>query len=79
MGGLTVFVQHGAAFIRQHGMDRCDDRAVRAEIIVVADFDGCIVLYCEIVVEEIPFADFCMFSVMEENRPLHERAFTDFT
>ena len=77
MGGLAVFVQHGAAFIGQHGMDGRDDCAVRAEIVVVADFDGCVVLYCEVVVEEIPFADFCVFSVMEENRPLHEGAFAD--
>ena len=79
MGGLAVFVQHGAAFIRQHGMDRRDDCTVRPEIVVVADFDGCVVLYREVVVEEIPLADFRVFPVVEEDGPLHERAFADFT
>ena len=79
MGGIAVFVQHGAAFVRQHGMDWRDNRAVRAKIVVVADFDGCIVLYREIVVEEISFADFCVDSVVEENRALHERALSDFS
>ena len=79
MGGLAVFVQHGAAFVRQHGMDGRDDRAVRAEVVVVADFDGRVVLYREIVVEEIPLADFRVFPVVEENRALHERALADFS
>lgn len=78
MGRIAVFVQHGAAFVWQHGMDWRDNRAVRAKIVVVADFDGCVVLYREIVVEEIPFADFCVDSVVEENRALHECAFADF-
>ena len=78
MGGIAVFVLHEAAFVRKQRMDGCDNRAVRTEIVVVADFDGCIVLYCEIVVEEISLADFCVFPVVEENRPLHERAFADF-
>ena len=78
MSGIAVFVQHGAAFVWQHGMDWRDNRAVRAKIVVVADFNGCVVLYREIVVEEIPFADFCVDSVVEENRALHERAFADF-
>ena len=78
MGGLAVFVQHGAAFIRQHGMDWRDNRAVRAKVVVVADFDSRIVLYREIVVEEIPPADFRVFPVVEENRALHERALADF-
>jgi len=77
MGGFAVFVQHGAAFVRQHGMDGRDNRAVWAEVIVVANFNGCVILYREIVVEEIPFADFRVFAVMEENRALHERAFAD--
>ncbi len=79
MGGLAVFVQHGAAFIRQHGMDWRDNRAVRTEIVVIADFNGCVVLYREVVVEEIPLADFRVFPVVEEDGPLHERAFADFT
>ena len=78
MGGIAVFVQHGAAFVRQHGMDGRDNRAVRAEIVVVADFNRCVVLYREIVVEEIPLADFRVDSIVEENRALHERAFADF-
>ena len=79
MGGIAVFVQHGATFVRQHGMDWRDNRAVRAKIVVVADFDGCVVLYREIVVEEISFADFRVDSVVEENRALHERALSDFS
>ena len=78
MGGIAVFVLHEAAFVRQQRMDWRDNRAVRPDIVVVADFDGCIVLYREIVVEEIPFADFRVFPVVEENRALHERAFADF-
>lgn len=78
MGGIAVFVLHEAAFVRQQRMDGCDNRAVRSEIVVVSDFDGCIVLNREIVVEEIPFADFRVFPVVEENRALHERAFADF-
>ena len=78
MGGIAVFVLHEAAFVRKQRMDGCDNRAVRSEIVVVSDFDGCIVLNREIVVEEIPFADFRVFPVVEENRALHERAFADF-
>ena len=78
MGGIAVFVLHEAAFVRKQRMDGCDNRAVRTEIVVVSDFNGCIVLNREIVVEEISLADFCVFPVVEENRPLHERAFADF-
>ena len=78
MGGIAILVLHEAAFVRKQRMDGCDNRAVRAEIVVVSDFDGCIVLNREIVVEEISLADFCVFPVVEENRPLHERAFADF-
>ena len=76
---MGVLVQHGAAFVRQHGMDGRDNRAVRAEVVVVADFDGRVVLYREIVVEEIPLADFRVFPIVEENRALHERALSDFS
>ena len=78
MGGIAVFVLHEAAFVRKQRMDGCDNRAVRTEIVVVTDFDGCIVLYREIVVEKVPLADFRVFSIVEENRTLHERAFADF-
>ena len=78
MGGIAVFVLHEAAFVRKQRMDGCDNRAVRTEIVVVSDFNGCIVLNREIVVEEISLADFRVFPVVEENRALHERAFADF-
>ena len=79
MAGITLLVQHGPAFVGQHGVDRGYDGYIGPEAAVITDGDRGIVLDSKIEVDEYMIADKGMAAVMEGDGTLKESTLTNRT
>ena len=69
---LTLTIQHLPPLGGDHGMNGGNDGDIRAEVAVVPDGHGGIVLHSEVEVEKAPLAHGGMDAVVERDRPLEK-------
>jgi len=69
---LTLTIQHLPPFGGDHGVNGGDDGDIRAEVAVVPDGHGGIVLHGEVEVKKAPLAHGGMNTVVEGDRPLEK-------
>ena len=67
---LTLAVEHLPPLGGDHGMNGCDNGDIRAEVAVIPDGHGGIVLHGEVEVKKAPLAHRGMDTVVKGDRPL---------
>ena len=69
--------QHQIALLGNHGVNRCHDGGVGAEVAVVPNDYFCVILYGQVEIAEEAPADFGMSAIVEGNGPLDESALSE--